>query len=81
MNTLQIQANTIDNTHFTYTCPLCWSKYNKNGDGSKRGKPVTHRHGSDTNLCNRIEHRVGHGDKCRNYTIEIHITDETLRLN
>lgn len=81
MNTIQVFADTIDNKHFTYTCPLCWSKYKLNGEKSKRGKPVIHKHGSNTNLSNRIEHRGGHGDKCKNYSIEIHITDETLRLN
>jgi len=76
---MDIIAKTIDSSQFSYECPFCWSKYNKNGERSSRGKAVMHRHGSEGLLNNRVEYRGNHC-KSENTNINIHITDETCRL-
>jgi len=79
MESLGIIAKTIDNIHFTYECPFCWTKYKSNGEPSLRGKRTTHRHGSSGDLKNRIENRITHCIK-NNSHVYIHITDATRRI-
>ena len=82
---IDVEAIKIDRTHIHYVCPYCKSRYNKDGKPSKRCKPVIHRHGSNNDLSNRIEHRSH--DKVYNFPknniahsgVYIHITDNTKR--
>lgn len=79
---IEVIAKKIDNTHFYYECPLCWSKYKKNGTPYSRAKRLIHHHGSDNDLSNRIETRSHHGDylHCNDIqNFKILITDETVR--
>ena len=78
---VEVEADTINNLHLTFTCPLCRkSIYSK--------KNAIHQHGSGGNTDNRIEVRGGHCLKehlfipKKDYYIDflIHITDNTKRI-
>mgnify|MGYP003628070545 FL=1 len=75
-----VEAKKIDSKNIYFTCPYCWSKYKKDGTPTARSKRVIHKHGNNSDLSNRIEHRSPH---CINRTksgdFEIHITDNTLK--
>ncbi len=81
--TIYTYATKIDNKHIYFECPVCKKTYNKNGKPRKNGRIVNHRHGSNGELHNRIEHRQHHhnhyyGRKWGD--VVIRITDATLRL-
>lgn len=46
MNPLRISALEVNDYHVTYECPFCFTKYNKNGQPSKRAKNHIHQHGN-----------------------------------
>ena len=50
----------VDKTHIYYKCPVCFTKYKKDGTPYKTAKNVVHRHGSSGDLSNREEHRSHH---------------------
>jgi len=76
-----VNAEKINEKQFTFKCPICWSRYKKNGQPSKTAKRIYHRHGSAGNLNNRIEFRTHHnsinGEYCE---FKIKISDNTLRI-
>lgn len=77
--TIDVEAKTINDKTVTFECLFCWSKYKKNGQPYKTAKRVIHKHGSNSNLNNRIINRTGHClNTFRNFNI--HITDNTERL-
>ena len=82
MNEIHVLADTISRKQMTYTCPVCRTKYNKDGSPSKRSKPVIHRHGSCGDLSNRVTDRTHHSyhpHHCHEL-VWIHITDDTDRI-
>lgn len=80
--TVNVVASKITPTNIYFKCPLCWSRYNKNGSPSIRGKPVYHVHGNETTSSdNRETHRTTH---CHNkafcgFNVKIMVTDDTVR--
>lgn len=78
-----VHCDMIDQSHMCFTCPMCFTKYNKNGMPSLRGKSQVHRHGSSNDLSDRIEHRLPHcvlpNNKPRNYSFKIVIDKNTIR--
>ena len=78
---IEVEADTINNYEFTFTCPLCRKSIHSK-------KNAIHRHGSAGNTDNRIEVRCGHCIKenwfipNKDFNIEFHIliTDNTLRI-
>lgn len=76
---LKIIAKEIDAKTFSYECPFCYSRYNKNGEPHKKAKRLIHRHGSCGNLDNRIESRVSHCVDAKEILIEINdLTKKTF---
>merc|ERR1712154_124777 len=45
-DSVYVRCNHISGCQISFTCPFCWTKYNKNGEVSKRAKRSTHRHGA-----------------------------------
>ena len=79
---MKVIADYIDDKVIRFKCPLCWTKYKKNGQPYKSAKNRIHTHGSCGELHNRTEHRVHHGFNPlgKSYEdVEILITDETER--
>ena len=71
-------AKEINDKTFRYRCNKCYSRYKKNGEPCKNAYLVSHTHGSNGDLSNRIEHRTSHccgGSR----EIEIIINDDTIR--
>ena len=72
---LTVRANTIDEVHFTYECPLC---------PKVRNKPRVHRHGSGNDFRHRTECRSPHCEVAARaqgiFEVKIVIDDETSRL-
>jgi hypothetical protein len=54
---MYVVADSISKKHISYTCPICYYRYNKNGTPRKNSKHLIHLHGSENDLSNRIEHR------------------------
>mgnify|MGYP003136630526 FL=1 len=87
MEDINIEAFKIDKTYIYYKCPFCRSSYKKNGEPTKNSRAIIHRHGSDGNYQNRIEHRCHHtiynhpknAINCNG--VFIHITENTKRIN
>jgi hypothetical protein len=80
---IDVEANYITKSQFSYTCPFCYTKYKKDGNPYKNAKNKFHYHGSGGELHNRVEHRVPHCDTGRfpkqASEFRIHITDGTVR--
>lgn len=80
---LNVVASMVSKTTIKYECPICYTKYKKNGEPYKRAKHKIHTHGNETRtLGNRITTRTPHCDRNHNpYTrnVYIHITDATNR--
>eukprot|EP00455_Lapot_gusevi_P017018 TRINITY_DN1896_c0_g1_i7.p1 TRINITY_DN1896_c0_g1~~TRINITY_DN1896_c0_g1_i7.p1 ORF type:complete len:177 (-),score=10.66 TRINITY_DN1896_c0_g1_i7:1-531(-) len=53
-------ADSIDNVHFTFTCPFCWSSYKKDGTPRANARHIKHFHGSNNDLSHRREYRAPH---------------------
>ena len=80
MNSLDVEANYVDYTHIKFECPICRTKYKKNGEPYAKSKPIVHIHGSCGNISNRVEHRIAHCGWERNRkSFNIHITKNTFR--
>tara|TARA_R110001606_G_scaffold262997_1_gene411629 strand:+ start:1455 stop:1691 length:237 start_codon:yes stop_codon:yes gene_type:complete len=77
--TLKVYAKYISKEYLIFTCPLCYTKYKKNGEPTKLSKKKNHYHGSCGKTHNRTEHRIGH---CigRNIDFNIIVNDDTLRI-
>ena len=58
---MKVNAFKINKTHIFIKCPICKSKYKKNGLPYKNAKPLTHLFGSSGNLHYRTEHRGNYG--------------------
>jgi hypothetical protein len=86
-NTPTFVATRVDRTHIYYKCPVCFTKYKKNGQPYANAKNVIHKHGSCGDLSNRIEHRAHH--RTYNYpegrltynNVCIIIDDTTKKIN
>lgn len=76
--TIIVKAQFINKYQFGFKCPFCFTKYKKNGDPYKNAKHIIHKHGSNGNLNNRVEHRFSH---CYNNKSDflIEINNETIR--
>ncbi len=72
-------ADRISVDEVVFKCPVCWSKYKKNGQPYKNAKRVEHFHGSERNTIRRETKRVPHClDEAKNYReFLIAITEET----
>jgi len=83
INELNVEAIEITPKLIRYKCPVCFTKYNKNGEPSKRAKNVIHIHGNEEHSArNRITGRSHHNNQYSNIgynNVCIHITDKTLR--
>lgn len=81
MKNFIVEAKVITPTHLYFDCPLCWSRYKKNGEPYKTAKRVTHTHGNDTQSKeNRITTRSPHCTINRDFNeFTINITDNTIR--
>lgn len=71
--TVDIEAKKIDMNHIFVECPFCKKSVHSI-------KPKIHLHGSNHNIDNRIEHRVGHCNREESIIFKIHITDFTERV-
>lgn len=82
--TIIVVADFLDKTNVTYLCPVCKTKYKKNGKPFAKALPVRHVHGNDTGTSeNRKMHRTHHPvrDDLNTYkNVEIHVTDETIKF-
>ena len=79
-----VVAHSVGDQFLTFTCPHCWTKYNQDGQPSKRAKRHLHVHCSNGEKHNRVERRSAHcGSNVLQgfWSVNIHITDETLRSN
>ena len=79
---IDVIASHISKKTIKYTCPNCYSKYKKDGKPYNKAKRLIHKHGSNNNLNNRIEHRSHHkceGNSDSYDSVNIHITDATIR--
>lgn len=84
----KVISNRYGKIHFSFKCPYCRTKYKKNGEPTKRSKPVYHYHGSmekypENFKTYRSPHCTGMGKKRfekAGYTeFLIEINDKTLR--
>ena len=84
INMLNVEAVEITPNLIKYKCPVCFTKYNKDGKPSKRAKNLIHIHGNEEHSKeNRITSRSHHNNSNNiGYNqVCIHITDKTLRKN
>ena len=76
---MRYTAKEVDMHQFRYVCDVCSVYTRKDGKLRTNPKRVMHAHGSNGELHNRVEYRSSHcgggGGE-----IEIHITDETVRV-
>lgn len=79
MKCKHVIADSINNKTFKFTCPFCYTSYNKDGSPRKNSKRKVHIHGSSGELHNRIETRSPHCIHKQCLEFVIHITDDTLR--
>jgi hypothetical protein len=80
-NNVYVNAIAINKLQIRFVCPFCRTRYNKNGEPSKRSKRVTHFHASCNNFHNRFEHRSPHcmDENINNRSFMIAVTDSTKR--
>ena len=76
---MEVIADSIDKTHFTYECPNCSVFLRKDGKPRKYPKRVYHRHGSCGDLSNRTEHRQSHCLK-NAQEVRVIISDATEKI-
>jgi hypothetical protein len=76
-----IVAEWISTKKFSYTCPYCWSKVNKDGRPSKNAINLTHTHNNaDGKTHNQVFNKMSHCP-IQEGNIDIHITDKTKRVD
>lgn len=81
---LHIVAEIVSVQQVKYTCPFCWSKYKKDGTPYKNATQLSHCHGSEFNVNNKVHPRSAHCDtrgstiKCDE--VKIYVTDKTRRM-
>jgi len=77
---MRVVADTIDMNSFTYKCPICFTKYKKDGTPYKNAKPLIHIHGSSGDTSDRIETRSHHTNREKFWgEVEITINADTIR--
>ncbi len=82
MSVMREKAIQISPKAVLFLCPLCWTKYNKDGKPSKSAKRVVHCHGNDGNLESRMLKRASQCDVRRfKGQFEIVVDDSTTRVH
>ena len=81
MKYFSVEAQVITPKQISFECPVCWSKYKKNGEPYKTAKRIRHIHGNDTGKdmdrkTTRSPHCLRSGD-FDEFLIEI--TENTVR--
>ena len=81
---VEVVAQYLTPEHVCYECPVCRTKYKKNGEPYKSAKPVIHKHGNeDGTSLNRVIYRSHHAvrDDLKTFKdVCIKVTDQTLKF-